>query len=278
MESAENKPMQQARPLASYLFVPGNRPERFAKAGASGAHAVIVDLEDAVSPRDKEAARAAVQAALQTSQPVHVRINGADTEWFHDDVDMCRAAGRRIAGIMIPKAERTDDLAWVASRVGEQVPLLPLIETAQGMWNAEAIACQAGVQRLAFGSIDFQVDLGINGDGDELLYFRSQLVLVSRVAGIMAPLDGVTTAIDDEQRLQADTLKAYRLGFGGKLCIHPRQVETVNACFRPGSEETEWARRVLEAAAGAGGAAVSVDGKMVDKPVLLRAQAILARL
>jgi citrate lyase subunit beta/citryl-CoA lyase len=263
---------------ASYLFVPGNRPERFAKACASGAHAVIVDLEDAVSPQEKDAARAAVASAMDAAQPVHVRINGADTEWFHDDVDMCRAAGRGIAGIMVPKAEQSDDLAWIASRVGSRMPLLPLIETAQGMWNAEAIARQAGVQRLAFGSIDFQVDLGINGDGEELLHFRSQLVLVSRVAGIMAPLDGVTTAIDDAQRLQADTLKAYRLGFGGKLCIHPRQVETVNACFRPSREEEEWARRILEAASGADGAAVSVDGKMVDKPVLLRAQAILARL
>lgn len=272
MESADFKQK------ASYLFVPGNRPERFAKAWGSGAHAVIVDLEDAVSPQEKEAARSAVSAALRTEQPAHVRINGADTEWFRDDVEMCRAAGDGIAAIMLPKAERVEDLAWVTSRVGPQVSLLPLIETAQGMWKAEAIARQDGVQRLAFGSIDFQADVGINGDGEELLYFRSQLVLVSRVAGIMAPLDGVTTTIEDAQRLRADTLKAYRLGFGGKFCIHPRQVETVNACFRPSAEEARWARHVLEAAAGANGAAVSVDGKMVDKPVLLRAQAILARL
>ncbi|WP_334187541.1 HpcH/HpaI aldolase/citrate lyase family protein [Noviherbaspirillum sp.] len=267
----------------SYLFVPGNRPERFARACGSGAHAVIIDLEDAVAPEYKRAARDACAATLAQQRPVHVpvvvRINGADTEWFGDDVEMCRAAGvAAVAGVMVPKAERIEDMARVASRIGAQVPLLPLIETAQGMWNVIDIARQPGVQRLAFGSIDFQVDLGIDGDGEELLHFRSQMVLASRVACILAPLDGVTTAIDDEERLRADTHRARRLGFGGKLCIHPRQVEPVNAGFRPSEDDVRWARRVVQLAAGANGAAVSVDGKMVDKPVMLRAQAILARL
>jgi citrate lyase subunit beta/citryl-CoA lyase len=158
-----------------------------------------------------------------------------------------------------------------------RVPVLPLIETAQGMWNAHAIACAALVQRLMFGSIDFQVDTGITGEDEELLYFRSQLVLVSRVAGIAPPVDGVTTALDDPERLRAETLRARRLGFGAKLCIHPKQVETVNACFAPSQEEVDWATRVMQAAGNAQGAAVAVDGKMVDKPVLLRAQAILAQ-
>ncbi len=260
----------------SYLFVPGNRPERFAKAWDSGAHAVIVDLEDAVAPQDKSAARDACAAALSGQRPVIVRINGADTEWFRDDVEMSRAVG--VAAVMVPKAERVEELAWVTSRVGAAVPLLPLIETAQGIWNVIDIARHPDVQRLAFGAIDFQVDLGIDGDGDELLHFRSQMVLASRVAGIMPPVDGVTTALDDQECLQADTIRARRLGFGGQLCIHPRQVALVNACFRPGDEEANWARRVLQLAASANGAAVSVDGKMVDKPVILRAQAILARL
>lgn len=263
----------------SYLFVPGDRPERFAKACSSGAHAVIVDLEDAVAPQDKSTARNACAAALSPQHPMYVRINGADTEWFRDDVEMCRAAGvPGLAGVMVPKTERGDELAWIASRVGPRVSLLPLIETAQGMWNVNAIAHQPAVQRLAFGSIDFQVDLGIDGDGEELLYFRSQLVLASRVAGIMAPVDGVTTAIDDGERVQSDAARAQRLGFGGKLCIHPRQVELVNACFRPSEDEVSWAQRVLQLAASTNGGAVSVDGKMVDKPVMRRAQAILARL
>lgn len=259
----------------SYLFVPGNRPERFAKACASGAGAVIADLEDAVAPEDKAAARDAVAAALSPAQPLLVRINSADTAWFGDDVEVCRTAG--VAGVILPKAERTEDIAWLAERLGPGVPILPLIETAQGMWNAHALACCTQVSRLLFGSIDFQVDLGIDGEGEELLHFRSQLVLVSRVAGIAAPVDGVTTAIDDPERLRADSTRARKLGFGGKLCIHPRQVEEVNACFRPGEDEIRWATRVLEAASAANGAAVAIDGKMVDKPVLLRAQAILVQ-
>lgn len=258
----------------SYLFVPGNRPERFAKAGASGAGAVIADLEDAVAPDDKAHARAAVSAALSAAAPLFVRVNGADSGWFHDDVEMCRQAG--VAGVVLPKAEDPEHLRHIAARVGG-VPLLPLIETAQGIWRAEELARCPGVQRLLFGSIDFQVDLGITGDDEELLYFRSRLVLVSRVAGVASPVDGVTAEIDDADRLRADALRARRLGFGAKLCIHPKQVEPVNGCFRPGDEEVRWARRIIEAAAGASGAAVAVDGRMVDKPVLLRAEAILAQ-
>jgi citrate lyase subunit beta/citryl-CoA lyase len=263
----------QGTPVSSYLFVPGNRPERFAKACSAGAGAVIVDLEDAVAPDEKVTARAAVGAWLSAQSPVLVRINSADTEWFRDDVEMCRRAG--VAGIVLPKAERSEDIRYITSRVA--VPVLPLIETAKGMWHAHEVACCNSIQRLIFGSIDFQVDLGIDGEDEQLLQFRSQLVLVSRVAGIQPPVDGVTTAIDDAERLRSDTLRGKRLGFGAKLCIHPKQVETVNACFRPSEEEVQWATRVVQAAGNANGAAVAVDGKMVDKPVLLRAEAILAR-
>lgn len=259
----------------SYLFVPGNRPERFAKACDAGAGAVIFDLEDAVAPADKAGARASVAAWLSAAQPVLVRINSVDTEWFADDVQMCRAAG--VAGIVLPKAERVEDIAYLNQQLGLGMPVLPLIETAKGMWNAHSLAQCRAVQRLLFGSIDFQGDLGIRGEGEELLYFRSQLVLVSRVAGIDAPVDGVTTALDDALQLRADTLRAKNFGFGGKLCIHPKQVETVNQCFAPSAEELAWAQRIVDAAASALGAAVAVDGKMVDKPVLARAAAILAQ-
>ena len=131
------------------------------------------------------------------------------------------------------------------------------------------------VKRLVFGSIDLQADLGIAGDGDELLLFRSQLVLQSRLAGLAPPVDGVCTAIDDAAALDAETQRARRLGFGAKLCIHPRQVDAVNRGFTPSADELAWARHVLDAAAASGGAAVAVDDKMVDKPVLLRAQALL---
>ena len=131
------------------------------------------------------------------------------------------------------------------------------------------------MQRLAFGSIDFQVDMGISGEWEELLLFRSQLVLASRLAGIQAPIDGVSTAIDDTDQLRVDTLRARRMGFGAKLCIHPIQVAPVNLSFRPTPQEVAWAKRVLDAMAAARGAAVSVDGKMVDRPVMLKAEQII---
>jgi citrate lyase subunit beta/citryl-CoA lyase len=258
----------------SYLFVPGNRPERFEKACAAGADAVIVDLEDAVPPADKDSARAALAAWLSPAKPVVVRINGATTPWFANDVALCRTAG--VAAVVVPKAERAEELARLAADLPDSVALLPLIETAAGLWNAVELARAARVQRLAFGSIDFQLDLGLHGDDAELLPYRAQLVLASRVAGIAAPVDGVTVDVDDVGQVRADALRARRLGFGGKLCIHPAQVAAVNVCFAPTPEEIAWAHRVLDAANRAAGAAVAVDGRMVDRPVIENARRILA--
>jgi citrate lyase subunit beta/citryl-CoA lyase len=131
------------------------------------------------------------------------------------------------------------------------------------------------VQRLVFGSIDFQLDLGITGEREELLYFRSGLVLASTLARLQAPVDGVTVDIENIERVKDDTLYAKRLGFGGKLCIHPKQIAAVNQCFSPSADEIVWAKRVVDAAGAADGGAVQVDGKMIDRPVLIRAQAIL---
>ena len=256
----------------SLLFVPGSRPERFDKALDSGASAVIVDLEDAVAPPDKNAARAALAAWLQPHHAVIVRINSADTAWFADDLALCGAPG--VAGVMLPKAESAATLAAV-SAAGARA-LLPLVESAAGLAALDELSRAPGVWRLAFGSIDLQVDLGLrDATEEELLPFRLQLVLASRLAGIGAPVDGVSTAIDDEERLRIDVQRARRLGFGGKLCIHPKQVGPVNRWLAPSEGDQAWARRVRAAAAAAGGAAVAVDGKMVDKPVLLRAEAIL---
>lgn len=257
----------------SFLFVPGDRPERIAKAWGSGADNVIVDLEDAVPPRGKDAARAALFAALTPAAPVLVRINGADTPWFEQDLAMCHQSG--VAGIVLPKAERVEDLDRVAAVVGRRRPIHALIETAAGLWNAMAIAQHAAVARLLFGSIDLQLDLGIGGDDDELDAFRSQLVLVSRLARLPAPVDGVTVTFDDPEPVRADALRARRFGFGAKLCIHPRQIAVVNAAFSPTVEELRWAERVLEAVRQSNGAAVALDGRMIDRPVVLRAEAIL---
>lgn len=261
----------------SYLFVPADRPERIAKALASGADAVIVDLEDAVALPAKAQAREALGAWLRAAAPaarVVVRINGADTPWFADDLALCADAA--VAAVMLPKAGQGDDLAAVRRRL-PATPIIALVETAEGYARLRDIACAPGVARLAFGTIDFQLDLGLNGEDDALLHFRSGFVLESRLARLAAPIDGVTTAVDAVDRVAADTQRARRLGFGAKLCIHPRQIEPVNRGFSPTAAEVDWAERVLAAMASAGGAAVAVDGKMVDRPVLLRAEALLGQ-
>jgi len=257
----------------SYLFVPGDRPERFAKARASGADAVIVDLEDAVAPANKGAARDAVAGALDAAHPVVLRINGADTAWFEDDARLAAHPG--VSAVMLTKAAAVEAVAALRTASGGK-PVLALVESAAGMANLAALAAAQGVARLVFGSIDFQLDLDIADDDLALLPFRMQLVLASRVANLPPPVDGVTTALDDAARIESEARRARSLGFGAKLCIHPRQVPIVNGAFSPGAAEVAWAQRVVEAAAASGGAAVAVDGKMVDAPVLARARRLLA--
>lgn len=259
----------------TYLFVPGERPERFAKAQASGAGMVILDLEDAVAPNRKDVARSHVAAAM-ASGDLHacVRINGADTPWFAEDLRLLSLPG--VAAVMLPKAADLDALDAVLRASRQGVSLIPIVETAQGLAAVRALASCPGVQRLAFGSVDFQVDLGIEGDGIELLFARSQLVLASRLAGIGAPVDGVTLAVNDPAQVQADALAARRLGFGAKLCIHPAQVISIDNAFRPDARTLAWARGVLAAMEGATVGALSYEGKLVDKPVIDRARAVLA--
>lgn len=257
----------------TYLFVPATRTDRVAKAQAAGPDAVILDLEDAVPMSDKTAARDAAARDLGSAAEVLVRVNGPDTEWYAEDLKLCAAIGA--TGLVIPKSENPEHLRYAMQQLPAGVPVLPLIETARGFANLAALCAVAGVQRLVFGSIDFQVDLGITGEGEELLYFRSGLVLASRLAGLQPPVDGVTVDINDARAVADDALRAKRLGFGGKLCIHPKQVAPVNECFRPSPGDVEWAKRVVDAAGAAKGGAVAVDGKMVDRPVILKAEGIL---
>lgn len=255
--------------LRSLLFVPGSRPDRFATACAAGADGVVVDLEDAVALHEKDDVRSAVQQwLLTTSSRVYLRINSADTPWFEADLELCELPA--VAGVMLPKAESAEVVGMVGA-LGE--PVLPLIETAVGYSKLDAIARSPGVQRLVFGHVDFQQDLGIAGDGHELLYFRSGIVLASRLAGLAAPLDGVCLSIHDTDAIHRDAASSRLLGFGGKLCIHPAQVATVNSAFMPTAAEVGWARRVQ--AAVAAHTVAAVDGKLVDRPVAERARKIL---
>jgi citrate lyase subunit beta / citryl-CoA lyase len=255
----------------SYLFVPGNRPDRYAKACATRSHAVIVDLEDAVAPAGKVGARRSLVEWLAPEHRVMVRVNAPGSEWFAEDLRAC--AHDAVVAVVLPKAERAEDVAEIGSLCGPR-PVLPLVETARGLWNALAVAQAPNVQSLLFGSLDFQADLGATDD--DLLYARSRLVLVSRVAGIDPPVDGVTQSIADHELLRRDCQRARQLGFGGKLCIHPDQVDVVNRCFMPSAADVEWAHRVIAEFARSSGNAALLDGKMIDRPVLLKARAVLA--
>ncbi len=257
----------------SYLFVPANRCERIPKALASGADAVIVDLEDAVPPPDKDAARAAVRQALSADAPVLLRINGEQTPWFEADRALCSLPG--IAGVVLPKAESAEPIAELHAATG--LAVLPTVESARGLARLDALAGAAGTRRLIFGSIDLRLDLGIPGDEPVLDPYRMQLVLASRLAGLPPPVDGVSLQFDDPDRVEADTRRSASLGFTGKLCIHPRQIAPVHRGFAPVAEERAWAQRVVAADAAAAGRAVALDGQMVDRPVVERAHAILAR-
>jgi len=258
-------------PARSYLFVPGDRPERFDKACHAGADSVIVDLEDAVAPAAKAAARAHLLAWLNSGTPVYVRINAAGTDWFGADLALCAHPG--VAGIVLPKAERVADVEAVAGAGARAI--LPLVESALGLWHAVDLCRAPRVERLVFGAIDFCADLRMRESHANLLPARSQLVLASRVAGIQAPVDGVTVALDDMDAVRTDTLRARDLGFGAKLCIHPQQIQAVHAAFLPTPAELAWAGRVQAAFQAAQGAAVAVDGRMVDRPVLLLAEQML---
>lgn len=255
--------------ICAPLFVPANRPDRFAKAEQSGTDAVILDLEDSVAVEAKDAARAALCTDF-TGLPVIVRINAPDTRWHDADL----VAVRQVApsAVMLPKTESAEVIAAVARGL-DGIPLLALIETARGLAAARQIAAVPGVVRLVFGSIDFCADLQCEHRRDVLLPARSEVVLASRLAGIAGPFDGVTVQLEDLSISHDDALHACSMGMTGKLCIHPRQVGEVLRAFIPNEQEIRWAERVVTSGDGA----VMIDGAMVDEPVRVRAKGILEK-
>ncbi len=263
----------------TYLFVPGNRPERFAKALACGADAVVMDLEDAVAAADKPAARHAIaqwwaEAGQAEQTRVLVRINDATSLHFVDDLQLLREVG--IASVMLPKAETEGQIGAV--RDATQATVLPLVETARGQAACERLAAADGVLRLVFGTLDFALDLDLDiaADNAPLAEAAARLVLASRLSGLLPPVAGVTPQIDDGARLLADLAWSRRRGFGAKLCIHPRQVAPVHAALAPDAEAIAWARRVIAAESASPGAG-QIAGRMIDRPVVLQAQRTLAR-
>lgn len=282
LDAAATSALASAR---TFLFVPANRPERYAKALASGADAVIVDLEDAIAPAEKLAARQSLMqaaASLDVAQRSRllVRINSAGTVWQADDLAALRIlAAQGIGAVMVPKAESAATLAEVAAALGSSGALLPLIESVAGLDAIDTLATHPQVLRLVFGHLDFQADAGLacGVDESELVPVRLALVMASRRAALAAPVDGISPGTEDTAQLGLDAARSRRGGFGGKLCIHPAQVGVVNAAFTPSAEELGWARRVIDAFQEAGGGVFSLDGRMVDAPVLRLAQRTMAQ-
>lgn len=266
----------------SFLFLPADRLQRMEKALACGAHMVVVDLEDAVAPDAKPAARAALREQWTVLDPtsrarIAVRINAASTPWHEDDCECIEAlANDGLGGVVLAKTESLAPLGRLAQRASD-VPLLPLIESAEGLAALDLIARAPRVARLLFGHLDFQVDLGLqcSADEHELDAVRLAFVMASRRAGLPGPVDGVTVSLQHTEQLESDTRRSRRFGFTGKLCIHPSQVATVNASLGPTAAQVEWARRVLSAASEQPAGAFQFEGAMVDAPVIARARSYL---
>ncbi len=265
----------------TFLFVPGNRPERFEKAARSGADVIVLDLEDSVPATEKASARAAIAEAWSQLQslnvPLVVRMNAVESEAGTADLAWL-AKLPAPAAIMVPKAESRQALAQVHQSLGGMATL-PLIESAAGYAALPDLGAAVGVLRLVVGHIDFMADTGIQCDDDEtqLTPLRFAVAIATRLNRLAPAVDGVTVAIGDESRLHRDVLRALRLGFAGKLCIHPSQVTPIHTAFLPNDEELAWARKVVAADVSSGGAAVQIDGRMVDLPVVLQARRTLAR-
>ncbi|HTV72772.1 MAG TPA: CoA ester lyase [Candidatus Acidoferrales bacterium] len=256
------------------LFVPGDRPSRFEGAVSSGASGAVFDLEDAVSADRKQLARDAVAGYLDSEpDPSHVavRINALGSPWFDEDLRMLRA--RRVGAIVVPKVPAPSVLDTVADAL-PPFPLIALIESASGVLHAASIAAHPRCAALAFGPFDLAADIGGSGEWDAMLAHRSHILLAARVHRKLA-VDGPTIVFADPARAESDARASMRLGFDGKLLIHPSQVGPVRHAFRPSEAEISHAIRVIEAAKRSVPAVL--DGVMIDGPLLLAAQRVIRR-
>jgi len=282
------------QPLRSFLFAPGNHVRRVEKALSLDGDAVILDLEDAVATAEKRVTRDAVVAALVRPRRalLYVRVNAVDTEFCYGDLVAIVRPG--LDGIILPKVESGAGLAtadWLLGQLERErgltpraIDLVPIIETARGLNQIDAIlAAGARVKRVAFGAGDFTLDVNMawSRNEAELAYARAKIVTASRAAGIEAPFDTVWVDLADEEGLEASARTALGFGFQGKMCIHPNQIAVVNRVFTPSEAEIAFAERVVAAFARAeaeGSAAIQLDGKFIDYPILYRAQRVLEKI
>jgi citrate lyase subunit beta/citryl-CoA lyase len=272
-------------PRRSVLFSPGDRPEMLRKAPDTAADVLVFDLEDAVAPGAKAAARESVRSVLAAADfdpaaEVVVRVNpgeagAADVRTVLGDADA------RVDAVMVPKVAGADDVAAVAdlcADAGRPLPVFALLESAAGVLAAEAVAAAEPTTALVFGAEDLAADVGATRtrEGTEVLYAREHVVLAAAAAGVDA-IDTLYTAFSDEAGLREDAAFAARLGYDGKLAVHPRQVPVVNEAFAPDPGDVEWARRVLAGRDATDRGVFEVDGEMIDAPLVARAERILER-
>jgi citrate lyase subunit beta/citryl-CoA lyase len=275
----------------SLLFVPATSPEKVEKAFASAADGVIVDLEDAVALSEKARARDIAVGLLATRRPrqTFLRVNAISTPYCFDDLDVAAAAA--IDGIVLPKVEAASELAmidWVlaqfearAGKTAGSLEIIPILETARGVAAAAKIGrASKRVRRLAFGAVDFALDLDVDiaDETGAMAQARFAIALASRQAGLQGPLDTVFVDFRDQDGLRASSARARATGFSGKTCIHPAQIATINEVFSPSEAELARAREIVaafEQAEAAGAAAVSVGGVMVDYPMVQKARRVL---
>lgn len=262
----------------SLLFVPATRPDRITRALACGADKVIVDLEDAVAPGDKQHARQQLHDYLADNPhaTLLVRINAAISPEFSDDLALC-ARFDNIKGVMLPKAETRQQIQRVAY-CGK--PVWPIIESAHGLSALPDLSGAEGIARLSFGALDLAADLnlesGTTGANAILDQCRYQLIVASRTARLPPPLESVVPDIQDMKSVRKAASRAVEMGFSGMLCIHPRQVAVIHQAFTPDDATIDWAHRVINMSQRNEGA-FQLDGQMVDEPVVLRARTLLSR-
>jgi citrate lyase subunit beta/citryl-CoA lyase len=278
--------------LRSLLFVPGNKANMLEKALGLAPDAFIPDMEDSVPAAEKGAARATIANFLPrlsaAGVPVIPRVNSLDTEWIEED--LAAVVGPTIFGISVGKVRNAGDISAISQLIGDlerragvavgTLRLLPWIETAEAIVNASAI-CRASerIVAVAFGGEDFTNDLGLERleDESQLAYARQSLCVAARAARVLA-LDTPYFKLRDPDGLRENSLRAKSIGFKGRFAIHPEQVDALNECFSPSAQEIAHAERVVaayEEAESRGRASTSLDGWVIDVPVVKRARALL---
>ncbi len=268
--------MSTADGLASMLFVPGNKPGRYAKALESRADFVCIDLEDSVPAAEKAAAREAALAALGADARLVLRINSVRTRAGLEDLLALADAPAMPSLLFLPMVEDAAEVAIVASVLGKDTPgLVPLIETVRGIGAAGAIGAAPRVAAMMFGGGDLSAELGVELAWEPLRVARGQFVMACAGAGVPA-IDVPYIRLDDEEGLKAETLSARALGFAAKAAIHPAQIDTINSVFKPTAEDLAEAREAEQAFIAAGGAAVRFKGRMLEAPIMRRYRRILA--